>query len=81
MDEDIAVSMKVNAPTLHLIFMGGVEDNVEGEMPIAVVFDEKLADEIAAYLADRFPQPEGTAIGVRLIAAHPDLIEQWARGE
>jgi hypothetical protein len=78
MDEDVAVSVEIPKTSVSLIFL---EDEGEGEVPIAAVFDEKIADEMAEFITGRWPLPEGTAVGVRLVAVHPEMIEKWARGE
>lgn len=78
MPEDaVAASVEIPKTTISLVFLGEIEGG--NEVPLALVFDEKLADEIGWFLADRFPQPEDTLVGVRLLAVHPDLIEKWVR--
>lgn len=62
--------------------MSSIRLTAEGEgrsEVIALVFNEKVADEIGEFLADRWPLPVDCVIEVRLESVHADKLEEWIR--
>lgn len=53
--------------------------NEEGteRQTLAIVFDEQVAEEIAAFLSERYPLPENVVVGVSFKGAHHSEIERW----
>lgn len=71
------VELEISGETMSTIRL--TSEAEERSEIIAIVFDEKVADEIAWFLCDRFPMPENCVIEARLESVSPDKLEEWIR--
>lgn len=74
--EEPAFSFQIPRTSVSLIFLA--DEDEAPEIPIALVFEERAAEEIAEFIAEHYPQPEGTMVGVKLLTVHPDRLVEWA---
>jgi nitrogen regulatory protein PII-like uncharacterized protein len=78
-NEKVDVYLTVPGDTCSSIQL--VEEDGDENVVVAIVFNERLAEEIGEFIVDRYDQPEGTVIQVKLEHVHPDMLETWIREE